>query len=356
MAMPQHIAIVGAGLIGRLLAWKLLQQGAPVTLLERGSRAGEGSAARVAAAMLAPYTEVVHAERAVFDWGREALSWWPQALVELERHSGVSVPIALSGSIAVAHQQDRSSMQQLRQALQSAVPDHMDKVEALDRRGLAELEPALAEHFDSGLYLREEGYLDNRVLLHALDAAIEKLGGQWRDHCEVEAIAPGCITVNGDRLNVAKVIDCRGIGAKNDIAKLRGVRGEVLWVRAPEVSLSRPVRLMHPRYKLYISPRADHRYVIGATEIESESMAPVTVRSSLELLSALYTVHSGFAEATVEESLVHCRPAMPDNLPLVVDEPGLMRVNGLHRHGYLLGPKVVEEALGKLGSGHEWRT
>ena len=46
--------------------------------------------------------------------------------------------------------------------------------------------------------------------------------------------------------------------------------------------------------------------------------------------------------------MVHCRPAMPDNLPVVLDEPGLMRVNGLHRHGYLLGPKVVEEALAKL--------
>lgn len=354
--MPQHIAIVGAGLIGRLLAWKLLEKGATVTLFERGSRQGEGSAARVAAAMLAPYTEVVHAERAVFDWGREALDWWPKALQDLQRLTGIAVPIGLSGSIAVAHEQDRSSMQLLRQALQSAVPDHMDKVEELDRAGLGALEPALCEHFHGGLYLREEGYLDNRVLLRALDVAIEQLGGRWREQCAVATVAPKRLELDGEALDFDKVIDCRGIGAKHDLSKLRGVRGEVLWVRAPEVTLSRPVRLMHPRYKLYISPRDDHRYVIGATEIESESMAPVTVRSSLELLSALYTVHSGFAEAVVEESLVHCRPAMPDNLPVVLDEPGLMRVNGLHRHGYLLGPKVVEEALGKLDIAVERRT
>ncbi len=103
-------------------------------------------------------------------------------------------------------------------------------------------------------------------------------------------------------------------------------------------------------YKLYISPRPDHRYVIGATEIESESMAPVTVRSSLELLSALYTVHSGFAEASVEHSFAHCRPAMPDNLPVIDCQPGLLTVNGLYRHGYLLSPQVLEIALGKLES------
>ena len=139
------------------------------------------------------------------------------------------------------------------------------------------------------------------------------------------------------------------MGAKNQLANLRGVRGEVLWVHAPEVNLKRPVRLMHPRYKLYISPRSGNRYVIGATEIESESMQPVTVRSSLELMSALYSVHSGFAEATVLHAYAHCRPAMPDNLPIIHCEEGLLMVNGLYRHGYLLSPHVVESALAMMG-------
>ena len=106
---------------------------------------------------------------------------------------------------------------------------------------------------------------------------------------------------------------------------------------------------MHPRYKLYISPRAGNRYVIGATEIESESMKPVTVRSSLELMSALYSVHSGFAEATVLHAYAHCRPAMPDNLPEIKCADGLLVVNGLYRHGYLLSPHVLESALAMLG-------
>jgi glycine oxidase len=88
--------------------------------------------------------------------------------------------------------------------------------------------------------------------------------------------------------------------------------------------------------------------VIGATEIESEAMQPVTVRSTLELMSALYSVHSGFAEASLLHAFAHCRPAMPDNLPVLNCEAGLLTVNGLYRHGYLLSPQLVENALAML--------
>ncbi|HUH36682.1 MAG TPA: FAD-dependent oxidoreductase, partial [Spongiibacteraceae bacterium] len=175
-----------------------------------------------------------------------------------------------------------------------------------------------------------------------------RLGGNWHCGAEVQALRGGGLRVNGEWLNAGQVIDCRGTGAKPDAPRLRGVRGEVLWVQAPEVQLSRPVRLMHPRYQLYISPRPDHIYVIGATEIESESTAPITVRSSLELQSALYSLHRGFSEAHILKAYAQCRPAYPDNLPRIDSEPGLLRVNGLYRHGYLLSPLVAELALQSL--------
>lgn len=350
MAPASDCAIVGAGLVGRLLAWRLLEQGHVVTLFEKGSRAGELSAARVAASMLAPFTEVVSAERRVFDWGLMALDWWPGELARLTEQSGASIPLGCDGSIVVAHELDKSSMQHFMQNLAAKVPEHMDAVQPLDQAGLAALEPELAERYHGGIYLSREGYLDNTALLTALNLAIETQGGKWVEHTAVTKVAAGAVTWGDQHDNFDWVIDTRGLGAKADIPGLRGVRGEVLWVHAPEVNLSRPVRLMHPRYKLYISPRPNHRYVIGATEIESESMAPVTVRSNLELLSALYSVHSGFAEATVEHSYAHCRPAMPDNMPVVDCQPGLLRVNGLYRHGYLLSPYVVEAALAAMAS------
>jgi len=343
-----NIGIAGAGLLGRLLAWKLLQQGHHVRLFDRGSREGELSAARVAASMLAPYSEVVSAERQVFDWGLMALRWWPEQIALLEQQTGQTIHYGMAGSVVLAHDLDKSSLRHFEQQLQAKVPDHLDGVERIDRERLRSLEPELADRYSSGLFLADEGYLDNWALLSALEIAISKLGGKWYEHREVVSVAPKRIVLSDETLAFDWVVDSRGLGAKAQLPGLRGVRGEVLWVHAPEVNLQRPVRLMHPRYKLYISPRPGNRYVIGATEIESESMQPVTVRSTLELMSALYSVHSGFAEASLLHAFAHCRPAMPDNLPVLNCEAGLLTVNGLYRHGYLLSPQLVENAVAIL--------
>jgi glycine oxidase len=289
--------------------------------------------------MLAPYSEVVACEREIFDWGCEALSLWPQWLAELKIDSGIDVFFQRRGSVVVAHAQDRSNLDHFNQRLLRAVPDRRDSVHLLNRQQLAELEPELAQRFDSATYLSEEGTLDNRELLNALEIAIRKFGAQWYEGVSVESVFANRIKVDGEMIDVDLAIDARGFGAKTQLNDLRGVRGEVLWVHAPEVNLSRPVRLMHPRYQLYIAPKRNSVYVIGATEIESESLAPITVRSSLELQSALYSVHSGFAEATV----LH-------NLPRVDVSAGLLSVNGLYRHGYLLGPLVANLAVAAIDS------
>ena len=108
------------------------------------------------------------------------------------------------------------------------------------------------------------------------------------------------------------------------------------------------VRLMHPRYRLYLVPREDHHYLLGATQIESEDSSEISVRSALELLSALYAIHPGFGEARILETRTNCRPALLDNLPAIAQEPGLMRINGLFRHGYLLAPALAEQAAQQL--------
>lgn len=343
-----NIGIAGAGLIGRLLAWQLLRRGHQVTLFDRDCADGELSAARVAAAMLAPYSEVVHGERAIFDWGRESLALWPALLQELKVDSGVDVFFQQRGSLVVAHVPDRSNLDHFNQRLLRAVPDFSNCVSVLDQVALRELEPELAENFSTATWLSEEGTLDNRELLIALEAAIRRLGGKWRERTEITSVDAGAIQLSDELFNCDLAIDARGFGAKKQMTGLRGVRGEVLWVHAPEVHFTRPIRLMHPRYQLYIAPKRNSVYVIGATEIESESLAPITVRSSLELQSALYSVHTGFAEANVLHAYANCRPGFMDNLPRIEMGDGLMRVNGLYRHGYLLSPYVLQSALNVL--------
>ncbi len=347
-ATGKHIGIAGAGLMGRLLAWQLLRCGHRVGLFDRDKKNGEASAGRVAAAMLAPYSEALGRERAIFDWGLESITLWPRLLAQLEHDSGVQVSFQHRGSVVVAHQQDRSSLRHFNQRLTTQLPDRLDAVEYCDQQRLCQLEPELADTFTDAIFLKDEGCLDNWALLDALAIAIEKLGGQWHEDAEVTQVNSAVIVNIDETHTFDTVIDARGFGAKAQTPGLRGVRGEVLWVRAPDVRLSRPVRLMHPRYQLYIAPKPDSIYVIGATEIESESVAPITVRSSLELLSALYSVHTSFAEAHIIRAFAQCRPAFMDNLPRIECVDDCIKVNGLYRHGYLLAPVVLQATLSAL--------
>lgn len=158
------------------------------------------------------------------------------------------------------------------------------------------------------------------------------------------------------------VFDCRGTGAKdawlsdNKPNALRGVRGEVIRLYAPEVKLRRPTRLIHPRYPIYIAPKQNDIYVVGATEIESDDTSEMSVRYAMELLSAVYTVHSGFAEARILEMATQCRPTLKNNLPeiRIAKNKGLadlIVINGLYRHGFMIAPAVLDCATQVLEVG-----
>jgi glycine oxidase len=140
------------------------------------------------------------------------------------------------------------------------------------------------------------------------------------------------------------IVDCRGWAARDLLTDLRGVRGEMLLVRTREVTLARPVRLLHPRIPLYIAPRAEGLFMIGATMIESAETGGVTARSAIELLSAAFALHPAFGEAEIVEMSADVRPAFADNAPRLVEHGGRLCLNGAYRHGYLLAPDLAVEA------------
>jgi glycine oxidase len=129
---------------------------------------------------------------------------------------------------------------------------------------------------------------------------------------------------------------------------VRGVRGEIFWLHAPGVQLLRPTRLLHPRWRVYIVARPGDLIVVGASEIESEDRSPVSVRTTLGLLSAAHSVIPELAEARIVHSESNLRPALPDNLPMIDTRTGLTRLNGLFRHGWLIAPAIVEDALSQV--------
>lgn len=292
-------------------------------MYEREPRDQSTSSSYVAAAMLAPMSEYPDCDPVIWQMAKASLDDWPAILNEL------NVPYGFDGSLVVAHTQDAPLLGKFRQTLERA---RLKGVVELSATELATLEPELGDRFTTGLHLVGEGWLDNRALLRALERECGKI------HFE----SP----VDPEQMRGEINIDCRGKDA--DDPDLRGVRGEAIRVFAPEVGLSRPVRLMHPKYQLYVSPRPDNVYVIGATQIESAATSPMTVRSALELLSAAYTLHAGFAEAEILELNVGVRPAYPDNVPRVQWRNGVLQINGLYRHGYLVAPAVIQAAMDEV--------
>ncbi len=334
--MSRTVGIAGAGLIGRMTALALHHEGWSVTLFDRDQQAGTNSCSYVGAGMLTPLAELEKAEPLITEMGLWSLEAWAALIDRLpepvffERH----------GSLVVAHQQDQRELEAFRTQVQRKNTTSA-RLHELDRRGLAELEPELAPRFARALFLEPEGQLEPRMLLPALAKALQAADVTWHHATPVTSVAPGVLETDNARFDFDLVLDCRGLGARSDWADLRGVRGEIVRLHAPEVRLSRPVRLMHPRYPIYITPRPQGQVLIGATQIESDDMGAVTVRSALELLSAAYSLHPGFAEARILETRVHCRPALPDNNPALRDETGLLRVNGCYRHGFLIAPALV---------------
>ena len=345
-----HIGIAGAGLAGRLLAWRLLRAGWRVSLFDSRARDDFSSASQTAAAMLSPLAELAVSDEAVFALGQRSMRLWPQWIAELAEH-GAAVYFRQAGTLVVAHPPDQASLQHFMQLLAHKLPaDCRAQVQTLDASELAEREPALAGRFGGGLHLAGEGQLANDQLLAALALEIDRLGGIWHEAQQVQQIDAHRIDCAAQSHTFDACVDARGVGSKTGLPGLRGVRGEVLRVQCRGVQLRRPVRLMHPRYQLYVAPRPNDEFVVGATELESEDEGPVTLRSMLELASALHSLHPAFGEARVLRMSAALRPAFDDHRPVVIERDGLWHINGLYRHGYLCAPALVEAAVKGLAT------
>jgi glycine oxidase len=315
-----RVTVIGAGVAGLTSALALAERGCAVEVVERGPTLGATSCSRWAGGMLAPWCERESAEDLVVELGREALDWWPA-------HHRDSVR---KGSLVLAQRRDEPDLERFAR--------RTDGYERLDADGIAALEPELAGRFAKGLFFQGEAHLDPSAALASLAGRLEGQGVPIRFGIDAAEL-PGL------------VLDCRGLAARDRLPDLRGVKGEMLIVRCPEISLHRPVRLLHPRFPLYVVPRPDHLFMIGATMIESDERGRVTARSVVELLNAAYALHPAFAEAEIVELGCDARPAFPDNLPRIRRQGDRVLVNGLYRHGFLLAPALARRAAAVLLDG-----
>jgi glycine oxidase len=315
------IAVRGAGVVGLWQALTLARKGHAVTLYERSPQPFAESCSVYAGAMLAPRCEEESAEPAIGELGRRGIALWR------ETYPATSA----NGTLVVALHRDRAEL------------DRFARMTGGHRRlspaQLAALEPALAERFAGALLYPEEAHLAPEAALNFLLHTVKAEGVTLR------------LGESGTPQGADLIVDCRGLAAKDDLRALRGVRGERIVISSREVMLARPVRLLHPRFPLYVVPWGDGLYMIGATVIESEETGPVTLRSALDLLSAAYALDPAFAEAEIVRQGAGARPAFPDNRPRIITKKGYIYVNGLYRHGFLLAPVLAELTAAYIETG-----
>lgn len=305
--MSVDFTIKGAGVAGLCVASELARRGATVRLLDPMGAPSAHGCSWWAGGMLAPDCEGEVAEEPVVRLGRDAAAWW----------AAQGVDVTYQGSLVLALGRDRQELDRFARRTENH--------QMLGRDGLAELEPHLGDRFQRALYMEVEAHLNPREALAHLVEQLETRG----------------ISIQNDGPVEGQLIDCRGLAAKDSLPDLRGVKGEMVVLRAPDISLSRPIRLLHPRFPLYIVPRGDGVFMLGATQIESGERSRATVRSVMELLNTAYALHPAFGEAELLEVGVDARPAFPDNLPRITRKDDTLFVNGLYRHGYLLAPALA---------------
>ncbi|MEM6637287.1 MAG: FAD-dependent oxidoreductase [Pseudomonadota bacterium] len=317
--MTGDIAIVGAGVAGLCLAAECADRGISVSLFDREPAVGPHACSWWAGGMLAPFCEGESAEEPVVRLGQEAADWWAR----------MGVPVTRRGSLVVTLGRDRSELDRFARLTRG----HRQ----IDGPEIAALEPELEGRFSRALFFEDEAHLDPRGALAGLSDRLVHSG----------------VRRQSGEPSADLMVDCRGLSARDRLSDLRGVRGEMAILRAPDVEINRPIRLLHPRHPLYIVPRGPGTYVLGATQIEGGARPHATVRSVMELLSSAFALHPAFGEAEILELGTDARPAFPDNLPRIRRRGGRIFVNGLFRHGFLLAPALARMTADLIETGQK---
>jgi len=310
-----EVSIIGAGVVGLCVANELLARNVKVSIYDKKTEVGPHACSWWAGGMLAPFCESESAEEEVCRFGQEAAAWWSKR-----------TNVINNGSLVVASSRDGADFNRFKRL----TSNH----ELVSGESIASLEPDLSDRFARALFFENEAHIDPRIALRDLTNQLRQVG------VEISTAEPPKDT--------SKRIDCRGLAAKDILHDLRGVKGEMLVIRTNDVSFQRPIRLLHPRLPLYIVPRGNGVFMLGATTIESEDRENVSVRSMLELLSAAYALSPSFGEAEILEIGVDLRPAFKDNLPKIRKIDNVIYANGLYRHGYLLAPAVAKQVADLL--------
>ncbi|WP_440682456.1 FAD-dependent oxidoreductase [Cysteiniphilum halobium] len=332
-----RIAIIGGGLVGRILALTLLESGADISidLYEKSADfSGKSSCGYAAAGMVAPVSEALDEGQKIYDISHASTEAW----MDIDRWLSGGV-FTQTGTNIVAHPFDLSDLE-----------TKIERARSLSLCEHAYAQTVLADQYYKDKLLNRMLHIENEGCVH-----VPRFFGQsalyLMRHPQVHLHLLQDISkarLQGFKKDYDYVCDTRGLGAKDSFNDLYGIRGEALVVYAPEVNIQVITRLCHPRFPLYIVPRGGGFYYIGATIVQSEDVSQISMISQLALLSALLIVDEGFVEARIVKNFTQVRPCFKEGLPRLIQQNNLITLNGFYRHGYLLAPIYALEVVDKI--------
>lgn len=310
------VAVVGAGPMGLVTALMAARAGIRVAVYERAADFS-ASAGWHAAGILSPDCAAVNADPAIVDLGRRSIELWPE----------LSPAVSISGTLVVAARRHPGALERF-----AAMTENYSLLDA-DR--LAAFEPALAGGFSRALFYPFEGQLDPPTAFAELEAALGALGVSIRFGWS------GTV----DELRAERIVDVRGLGARERFRDLRGRKASLAVVRSQGLELRRPVLLINPRHELYVAPRAGGNFIVGTVLADGDPAAGVTVRVAGELMTHLLALHPAFGEAEILDFASGQIPLMPEQIPRIQVGERIIAVNGLSRYGWMVAPAIAEDLV-----------
>jgi glycine oxidase len=349
--MSAQISVVGGGVVGLSVAWRLAVAGHKVVVIDPAPATG---ASWVAGGMLAPIAEAWPGEEGLLTIGTASLDEWPAFAADLTA-AAADPGLRTDGTVVIAV--DAADAAQL-----EILAEHLARlgrtVERLTGQRLRKLEPSLGPGVRSGLLVAGDLAVDNRELMRALITATRRAGVEFVT-ATARAVRPGEVELS-DRSIVDSQTVVISAGAWSGRLHptlgtlIRPVKGEILRLRSRPGALPPPrrtVRGLVESRPVYLVPRAGGELVLGATQYEAGFDTEVTVRGVADLLADAERVLPGLAEYALIECSAGLRAGSRDNLPLIGWlEPGVLVATGHHRNGFLLAP-ITARAVVELASG-----
>lgn len=359
-ARESDTLIIGGGIIGLSIAWRLARTGHRVTVLERDTAGAHAS--HMAAGMLAATAEVGYEEFDLYALCTHSVRRWPSFASELEEDSGLPVDFRSEGTMVVARDPDAATA--LRRAFDFQ-EEHGFDVKWLTRAEALDREPFLSPRISAAVYAADDHSVDNRAVIRALVAAIRKFGGYVEEHTEVTEImmdaaggdhrvrtAPGDTEWHAAQIVLSAGAWSHGIGGLPDTVRppVRPVKGQILTLR-----MEAPFKLEHVvrGARAYLVPRSDGRLTVGATSEEMGFNTELTAGGLWSILDGAWELVPGIQDLPVIETNVGLRPGSRDHQPIVgwSSVPGLFMATGHYRHGVILSSATADVAASALMHG-----